>query len=259
MTTCDGFQEMAERRLHGALGADDSAALDAHLAGCGECSEFVRFATLSEDALRGRTLGTDSGGGAAGGDDGAQWHEGFRSRLDRDRRRFGKGALVVAAITLLHGWSRGWGRLARRLDAVEPSRHPPPPRARARGDRRVSGPLDPAAETALVSRVVGGAPTERDDAFAALYDALRGQVFGVCVNVTGNAADAEDAVQETFVAVHDALPRFAGRSRLSTWVHRIAIRSALRVGSRRHAPGARAADVTVPAAGARGVIVRVGR
>ena len=110
MTTCDGFQEMAERRLHGALGASESAALDAHLVGCGECSEFVRFAALSEEALRGRTL--EPSGGAAGGDDGARWHEGFRSRLDRDRRRFGKGALVVAAVTLLHGWSRGWAGAA---------------------------------------------------------------------------------------------------------------------------------------------------
>ena len=113
MTNCDGFQEMAERRLHGALGAEDSAALDAHLAGCGECSEFVRFAALSEEALRGRTLEEPAAGGGSGGRDGGdRVRDGFRQRHERDRLRIGKGVLVVAAITLLHGWSRGWAGAA---------------------------------------------------------------------------------------------------------------------------------------------------
>jgi RNA polymerase sigma-70 factor (ECF subfamily) len=75
--------------------------------------------------------------------------------------------------------------------------------------------------------------TTRAAAFDELFAALREQVFAVCLHVTGNAADADDALQETFLAVHAGLPRFRGEARLSTWVHRIAIRSAIRVRSRR--------------------------
>jgi RNA polymerase sigma-70 factor (ECF subfamily) len=93
------------------------------------------------------------------------------------------------------------------------------------------------AEAALLARARDGAT--RGDAFDEIFATLREQVFAVCLHVTGNAADADDALQETFLAVHAGLPRFRGESRISTWVHRIAIRAAIRIRSRRRA----AADV----------------
>ena len=45
------------------------------------------------------------------------------------------------------------------------------------------------------------------------------------MHLTGRRADAEDAVQEVFVAVHRGLPGFAGASRLTTWIYRIALRA----------------------------------
>jgi RNA polymerase sigma-70 factor (ECF subfamily) len=98
-------------------------------------------------------------------------------------------------------------------------------------------PLDD--EKSLVARARARAPATREAAFEELFARLRGQVFAVCLNVTGNAADADDALQETFLAVHAGLAKFRGQARLSTWVHRIAIRAALRVRSRRRT----AADV----------------
>jgi RNA polymerase sigma-70 factor (ECF subfamily) len=53
------------------------------------------------------------------------------------------------------------------------------------------------------------------------------------MHLTGRRADAEDAVQEVFVAVHRGLPGFAGASRLSTWIYRIALRAALHTRARR--------------------------
>jgi RNA polymerase sigma-70 factor, ECF subfamily len=50
--------------------------------------------------------------------------------------------------------------------------------------------------------------------------------------MTGGAADAEDALQEVFVAVSRALPSFRGESRVSTWLYRIAIRAALEAKAR---------------------------
>lgn len=85
-------------------------------------------------------------------------------------------------------------------------------------------------EAALLARSLDGAT--RDAAFDELFAALREQVFAVCLHVTGNTADADDALQETFLAVHAGLPGFRGEARLSTWVHRIAVRAAIRSRSR---------------------------
>jgi RNA polymerase sigma-70 factor (ECF subfamily) len=68
--------------------------------------------------------------------------------------------------------------------------------------------------------------------FTALYRDLREPILALCRNIVGDAAEAEDALQETFLAVYHALPRFRGESKPSTWVYRIAIRTALRQASR---------------------------
>jgi RNA polymerase sigma-70 factor (ECF subfamily) len=53
------------------------------------------------------------------------------------------------------------------------------------------------------------------------------RVFAVCRRMTGNDADAADATQEALIAIVRGLPRFDGRSRLSTWVYRIAVNAAI--------------------------------
>lgn len=88
----------------------------------------------------------------------------------------------------------------------------------------------------------------REAAFDELFASLREQVFAVCLHVTGNAADADDALQETFLAVHAGLAKFRGEARLSTWVHRIAIRASIRVRARRR-PAADVHEVDPPARG----------
>jgi RNA polymerase sigma-70 factor (ECF subfamily) len=97
-----------------------------------------------------------------------------------------------------------------------------------------AGPLDPDGEAALLARIHIGGGASRAAAFEDLFAALREPVFAVCFHVTGNAADADDALQETFMAVHSGLRGFRGEARLSTWVHRIAIRSSIRVRAKRH-------------------------
>src|SRR4051812_28254762 len=68
--------------------------------------------------------------------------------------------------------------------------------------------------------------------FDDLYRTLREPVARLCLSVTGNRAAAEDAVQETFLAVHRALGAFRGESKASTWIYRIALTTALRVRAR---------------------------
>lgn len=64
--------------------------------------------------------------------------------------------------------------------------------------------------------------------FEGIYERLRGPILSLGFQMTGDAALAEDIVQETFLLVHRFLPRFRGESELSTWIYRIAVRCALR-------------------------------
>jgi len=89
--------------------------------------------------------------------------------------------------------------------------------------------LDVAGESDLVARAQRGAAAEREAAFAELFREFRGAVFALCLDLTGDVADAEDALQEVFLALHQGIRRFRGESRLFTWIYRIAIRTALRV------------------------------
>lgn len=68
--------------------------------------------------------------------------------------------------------------------------------------------------------------------FEEVYAECHREVYALCRHLVGNSSDAQDAAQETFLAVASALPRFRGDSSVKTWVHRIGIRCALKVRSR---------------------------
>jgi RNA polymerase sigma-70 factor (ECF subfamily) len=89
------------------------------------------------------------------------------------------------------------------------------------------------SDARLIERARSVDPAERDAAWSEAFRRLRDPVLFLCRNLLGDAAEAEDAVQEVFVAVYDGLARFRGDARLSTWVYRIAIRVALRHRCRR--------------------------
>jgi RNA polymerase sigma-70 factor (ECF subfamily) len=80
------------------------------------------------------------------------------------------------------------------------------------------------------------------DDFEDLYRAHLGQVYGLCLRLTGQPALAEDCTQECFIAAWRALPRFEGRSQLSTWLHRIAVNTVLAQRRRRPSDAMREAD-----------------
>ncbi len=67
---------------------------------------------------------------------------------------------------------------------------------------------------------------------------VRPEVLRVCGRLLPNREDAEEACQDTLLAVARGLPRFEGRSAFRTWMYRLATnraRSAYRR-SRTHAP-----------------------
>jgi len=80
-----------------------------------------------------------------------------------------------------------------------------------------------ADETTLVARARVG---DRD-AFACLVEAHLGRVWALVWRVLRHHEDTEDVVQEVFLAAWQALPRFRGEARLSTWLQTIAVTRAL--------------------------------
>ncbi len=86
-------------------------------------------------------------------------------------------------------------------------------------------------ETALVARLKAG----EEAAYREVVTTYGPRMLATTRRILdGDTAAAEDCVQEAFLSAFRALPRFEGRSRLGTWLHRIAINAALQ---RRRATG----------------------
>lgn len=89
-------------------------------------------------------------------------------------------------------------------------------------------------DTALARSAAGGDAV----AFEAIYRRHAGRVHGVIVRLIGvQGARAEDLTQEAFVRAWQALPKFRFESAVSTWLHRLAVTTALmELRSRRSGP-----------------------
>ena len=70
-----------------------------------------------------------------------------------------------------------------------------------------------------------------------LLVAVRPEVLRVCSRLLPNREDAEEACQDTLLAVARGLPRFEGRSTFRTWLYRLATNRS-RSAYRRSAPAA---------------------
>src|SRR5215218_1578483 len=70
------------------------------------------------------------------------------------------------------------------------------------------------------------------DAFATLVDRHSRAMIRVAMAYVPTRAAAEEAVQETWIAVMRGIDRFEGRSSLKTWIFRILTNVAMRAGAR---------------------------
>ena len=66
-------------------------------------------------------------------------------------------------------------------------------------------------------------------AFHELVDQHSQQLFRVAYSMVGNAADAEDVVQETFTAAFAGISKFRGEASLKTWLMQILVRQSAKV------------------------------
>ena len=91
---------------------------------------------------------------------------------------------------------------------------------RGQGENRPDLSLD---EADLLARLRTG----NDGAYEELVRTYSGRLLAVARRIVGNDEEARDVIQDAFLNAFRSLPRFHGDARLSTWLHRIVVNSAL--------------------------------
>ena len=112
--------------------------------------------------------------------------------------------------------------------AADPGRSGSAADAGGSGSAADAGGSGSAADVRLANLLAVWADTDatratREDAFAMLVQDLTPRVFAVCHRELRNAADAEEATQDTFAKLARAAGTFRGDSKVSTFVYRIAV------------------------------------
>jgi RNA polymerase sigma-70 factor (ECF subfamily) len=74
-------------------------------------------------------------------------------------------------------------------------------------------------EASLAERARNG----DSSAFETLYRLHIDRVYGLCLRMTCNVAEAEDCAQEAFIQAWSKLGKFRGDSAFGTWIHRVAV------------------------------------
>jgi len=92
-----------------------------------------------------------------------------------------------------------------------------------------SYPMVAATQTVVSEEAVWIRRAKKSDsrAFEKLYRMHIDRVYGLCLRMTGNVAEAEDCAQEAFIQAWNKLSKFRGESAFATWLHRIAVNAVL--------------------------------
>ncbi|MFT4188918.1 MAG: sigma-70 family RNA polymerase sigma factor [Aeromicrobium sp.] len=94
-------------------------------------------------------------------------------------------------------------------------------------------------QAALVERARAGDA----EAFTELVNESRDLLWSVCLRVTADPLDAEDALQDALIAAWQNIHKFRGNAKFSTWCYRIASNAAIAVCRKRRSVPVDAADV----------------
>src|SRR5580692_862556 len=82
---------------------------------------------------------------------------------------------------------------------------------------------------APVDDIVAAAQAGSSAAFEELHSIYSGRLYQTILSITKNPHDAEEALQETFFKAYRAIKTFEGKSKIYSWLTRIAINSALMI------------------------------
>jgi RNA polymerase sigma-70 factor (ECF subfamily) len=104
-------------------------------------------------------------------------------------------------------------------------------------------PAEEGDDRALVARLRAG----DGEAFEQAVRTYSPRLLAVTRRILGNDEEARDALQDTFLSAFRAIGTFDGGSRLSTWLHRIAVNAALMRIRRRKRKPERSIEELLPA------------
>lgn len=110
--------------------------------------------------------------------------------------------------------------------------------------------MDTQADVALIAACQQGDA----QAFSVVFDIYKDRIYALCRHMAGNAEDAEDLAQETFVAAFQSIRSFRAEATFGTWLYRIAANRCLNR-LRQHRPefhsfeALNETDATPPASG----------
>ena len=117
-----------------------------------------------------------------------------------------EGAAMSPVGAAQNTWPLGWGGM-RTNDGAE------------RGTARdINTPESSAVRPAAIE-----VDEDRHLAFEQIYAKYHEKIFNLILRVVGDRDDAEDLTVETFVNAYKAWGRFRGDSKVSTWLHQIAV------------------------------------
>src|SRR5919108_2448927 len=77
--------------------------------------------------------------------------------------------------------------------------------------------------SALIERLTSG----DQEAFETIYNLYSPKLFKIAFKILGQAADAEDVIQEVFWTAYKKIKTFCGNAQLSTWLYRLTVNAAL--------------------------------
>jgi len=75
--------------------------------------------------------------------------------------------------------------------------------------------------------LIGRASKGDSDAFETLVITYEKGVYNLAFRLVGDREDAMDITQDVFLKAYQALPRFRGDSRFSTWIYRVCVNASL--------------------------------
>ncbi len=78
-------------------------------------------------------------------------------------------------------------------------------------------------ESGLIDRLKKG----DEEAFRDLVEQYQDRIYNTCLGFVKNTQDADDIAQEVFIEVYTSINSFKGKSKLSTWIYRIAVNKSL--------------------------------
>lgn len=83
------------------------------------------------------------------------------------------------------------------------------------------------AEALTDEQIIALAVSGEPDAFGDLVRRWERKMYALCYGMLGNAEDARDAAQETFISAFRNIENFRGEAKVSSWLHRIAVNQCL--------------------------------